>query len=135
PKRRAKQTEAIKEGGPTNERGAMNQPGAEKGQKNRAGQETNVSGQPTGGETNEPAGKGRKVRAHEESANAPATGTEPGAKQEVEQRRKGIKEPAATEKTSTNPAAASANAPPVSADDQQNMRSRGTGAAVKKPEP
>jgi hypothetical protein len=98
------------------------------------GQETNVSGQPAGGETNEP-GEGRKTRAHEESENAPATGTEPGAKQEVEQRKKGMKEPAATEKTSTNPAAASANAPPASAGDQQSTRARGTGAVVKKPEP
>jgi hypothetical protein len=133
--RPAKQTGAMKERGATNERAATNEPGAEKGRKNRAGQETTVSGQPTGGETTEPAGKGRKAPAHEESANAPATGTEPGAKQEVEQRRKGMKEPAATEKTSANPAAASTNAPPVSAGGQQNARARGTGAVVRKPEP
>src|SRR5437763_4651321 len=64
--------------------GATNEPGAGKGRKNRASQEsptapgTNVSGQqPTGGATNEPgAGKGRKARANQESANAPATGTD-----------------------------------------------------------
>src|SRR5436305_4045757 len=64
--------------------GATNEPGAGKGRKNRASQEsptapgTNVSGQqPTGGATNEPgAGKGRKTRANQESANAPAKGTD-----------------------------------------------------------
>ena len=64
--------------------GATNEPGAGKGRKNRASQEsptapgTNVSGQqPTGGATNEPgAGKGRKTRANQESANAPTTGTD-----------------------------------------------------------
>src|SRR5438874_2917010 len=64
--------------------GATNEPGAGKGRKNRASQEsptapgTNVSGQqPTGGATNEPgAGKGRKTRANQESASAHATGTD-----------------------------------------------------------
>jgi hypothetical protein len=135
----------MKERGAVNERAAANQPGAEKGQKTHAGRgpanaaETNVPGKPTGQATTEPgAGKGRKGRTHEESANAPATGTEPGAKQQVEQRRKGMKAPAAAAKTSASPAAsagaAASAAPPVSTAGQQNARAN-TGAKAKKPEP
>src|SRR5437016_4070594 len=68
----AKQHGAIKERGATNERGAMNQPGADKGQ---------------------------KTRATHESATAPGTDVS-GAKQQAEQRKKGMKEPAAAAKTS-----------------------------------
>jgi hypothetical protein len=142
--RPAKQTGAIKE------RGTTTEPGAGKGRKTRASQEsatapeTDVSGQPTGGATTEPgAGKGRKARAKQESATAPATerdvsgqpaGTpKPGAKQQAEERKKGTKEPAATAKTSPTPAAAGA-APSVPAAGQQTARAKGTGAA-KKPDP
>jgi len=76
---------AIKERGKPNERGATNQPHAEKSQKTQAGHEpakapeTNVPGKSTDETTNEPgAGKGRKNREHEESGNAPATGTDVG---------------------------------------------------------
>src|SRR6266508_3281089 len=89
----AKQPGAMKERGPTTERGATTEPGA---------------------------GKGRKARAHEESTTAPATGTgvsgqpagapTPGAKQQAEQRRKGMKGPAAATKTSATPAAPAAAA-------------------------
>jgi hypothetical protein len=98
------------------------------------------------GTTTEPgAGKGRKARAKQESATAPATerdvsgqpaGTpKPGAKQQAEERKKGTKEPAAAAKTSPTPAAAAAGAAPsVPAAGQQTARAKGTGAA-KKPDP
>src|SRR5438093_5428636 len=150
----AKKPGAMKERGPTTERGATTEPGAGKGRKTPTSQETattpktNVSGQPTGAATNEPgAGKGRKGRAHEESANAPATGTgvsgqpagapTPGAKQQAEQRRKGMKGPAAATKTSATPAApaaAASAAPSVPAAGQQNAQAN-MGAKAKKPDP
>jgi hypothetical protein len=134
------------------QRGARNEPGAGKGRKTPASQEsatapgTNVSGQPTGTATNEPgAAKGRKGRAKSETAaqtgtdvsGQPAGGATPGAKQQAEQQRKGMKGRAA--KTSatpaTTPAAAAASAAPsVSAAGQQNAQAKGTGAA-KKPDP
>jgi putative peptidoglycan binding protein len=142
--RPAKQPGAMKERGATTERGAIKQPGAEKAQKTHAGRgpataaETNVSGQPpTGQATKEPgAGKGRKARAPQESANAPATGTDvsgqaPGmpthrGKQQVEERKQGVKQPAAPEE-------AAANAPP-SGVGQQNVQPN-AGAKGKKPDP
>jgi putative peptidoglycan binding protein len=153
--RPAKQPGAMKERGATTERGAMNQPGAEKAQKTHAGHgpataaETNVSGQPpTGQATKEPgAGKGRKTRAHEESVNAPATGTDVSGreagmptkrgKQQAEERKKGMKQPAAASETSSGPAAAGANAgaaPPAPAAGQQNVQAN-AGAKAKKPDP
>ena len=143
--RPAKQTGAMKEPGATNERAATNQPGAEKGRKTQAGREsanaaeTNVSGQATGETTNEPgAGKGRKARTQQESANAPATGTDVSGreavtqpthrgKQQAEERKKGMKQPAA--------ASAETNAaPPASAGVQQNAQAN-AGAKMKKPAP
>ncbi len=73
------QERPAKQPGPMKEHGGANAQKAEMTPKHEksAGTETNVSGQPGGGATNEPgAGKGRKTRAHEESANAPATGTD-----------------------------------------------------------
>jgi hypothetical protein len=147
----AKQPGAMKEHGATNEHAATHEPGAGKGRKAPAGQEsatapgTDVSGQATGGATKEPGGgKGRKARAHEESATPPAPGTDvseqpagapkPGAKQQAEQRKKGMKGPAAAPKTQ-GPSAADTTgaAPPVSAAGQQNARAKG--GAVKKPDP
>jgi hypothetical protein len=114
--RPAKQTGAIKERGATTERGTTNEPGAGKGRKTPASQEsataprTDVSGSATGAST-------------------------PGAKQQAQERRKGLKGPAGAAKTSATPAAAAAGAaPPVSAAGQQNVRAKGTGA-VKKPDP
>ena len=153
--RPAKQTGAMKERGATNERAATNQPGAEKGRKTHAGREsanaaeTNVSGQPTGEATTEPGGgKGRKARTQQESANAPATGTDVSGretgtppthrgKQQAEERKKGMKQPAAAAETSSGPAAAGANAgaaPPASAGVQQNAQAN-AGAKMKKPAP
>src|SRR5881397_3545536 len=104
----AKQTGAMKERGAINERGATNEPGA---------------------------GKGRKARAHEESANAPATGTDVsdhaagmptqvGKEQQVKERKQGVKQPA-TE---------AGAAPPASAAGQQNAQAN-VGAKAKKPDP
>jgi Putative peptidoglycan binding domain len=151
--RPTKQAGAMKEPGATNEHAATNQPGqpgAEKGRKTHAGREsantaeTNVSGQATGEATTEPgAGKGRKGRAHEQSANAPTGGTDVSGreagtqpthrgKQQAEQQKKGMKQPAAT----------AAQAP--AATGQQNAQARGTGqqkaqanagAKMKKPAP
>jgi len=141
--RPAKQTGAMKERGATNEPGAMTEPGAGKGRKTRASQEsatapgTNVSGEQTGGATNEPgAGKGRKARGTQESATAPATETNvsgqpaasatPGAKEQAQQRRKGMKTPSATPAT-----AAATAAPSVST----ATRPAGGAAAAKKADP
>ena len=131
--RPARQTGALKERGAPNERAATNQPGAEKGQKTHAGHgpanaaETNVPGKSPGEAATEPgAGKGRK-----ESGGIP---TQEGKEQQVKERNQGVKQPAATEKTSTNPAAASAHTPPVSAGGQQNVQAN-AGAKGKKPEP
>ena len=140
--RPAKQPGAMKERRTTNEHGATNEPGAEKGQKNHAGhepanaQETNVPGKSTDETTNEPgAGKGRKNRAHEESGNAPATGTDvsghaagmptqEGKEQQVQERKQGqgVKQPA-TEAGAT------------SATGQQNVQANAGAKAKKKPDP
>jgi Putative peptidoglycan binding domain len=127
--RPAKQTGAMKERGPTTEPGATKEPGAGKGRKTPASQESATApDQPTGGATAEPgAGKGRKARAKSETdttketdvSGQPAGAREPGAKQQAEERKKGMKEPAAT----AAPAAG-----------QQAARAKGAGAA-KKPDP
>ena len=141
--RPGKQTGAMKERSGTNERAATNRPGAEKGQKTRAGHkpanaaETNVPAKSTGEATNEPgAGKGRKTLTHQESANAPATETDVSGraagmpthrgKQQVEERKQGVKQPAA-------PEGVAANAPP-SGVGQQNAQAN-AGAKAKKPDP
>src|SRR4029077_12223594 len=127
--------------------GAMNQPGAKKGQKTQVGPEsanaaeTNVPGKSTGAE------EGRKTHVGRESANAEKTNVsgqatagatnEPGAGKgrkaqargeatntlrpgAKEQQRKGVKAPATAAKTSANPAAAGTNAvPPAPAGGQQ----------------
>jgi hypothetical protein len=151
------------------QRGAMNEPGAGKGRKTPASQEsatgpgtteTGVSGQPTGGPTNEPgAGKGRKARASQESAAGAQTGTDvsgqaagggtPGAKQQAEEHRKGMKgraaktsatpattPAAATGAVSATPAAATASAAPtVAATGQQNAPVNVAGGKKAKPDP
>jgi hypothetical protein len=157
--RPAKQTGAVKEHGAINQPGAANEPGAGKGRKTRAGQESatgagaNVSGQPTGGPTNEPgAGKGRKGRAKSETAaqtgtnvsGQPAASATPGAKQQAEQRRKGMKGAGAAKTSPTpaataaavkaTPAAGASAAPTVSATGQQGAQT-GTAATTKKVEP
>jgi Putative peptidoglycan binding domain len=161
----AKQHGAMKERGAINQPGAANEPEAGKGRKARANQEsatapgtteTGVSGQPTGGPTNEPgAGKGRKARASQESATGAQTGTDvsgqaagggtPGAKQQAEQQRKGMKgraaktsatPAAATGAVSANPAAATASAAPtVAATGQQNAPANVAGGKKAKPDP
>jgi len=96
------------------------------------------------GATNEPgAGKGRKTPASQESAIAPGTDVSdqpagaqtPAAKQQAEQRRKGMKGPAAAAKTSASPAApaaaAASAAPSVSAAGQQRGQTNIAGAAKK----
>jgi hypothetical protein len=149
----AKQRGAMKERGVTNEPGAMkeqeathepaatNEPGAGKGRKTRATQEsatqgTNVSGQPAGTPATEPgAGKGRKSRAKSETAVQPGTNVSgqatasatPSAGQRIEERRKGMKGPAA-------PAAAAGGTQSVPAAGQQNAQAN-AGAKAKKPDP
>src|SRR5882724_61370 len=167
--RPAKQHGAMKERGAINQPGAANEPEAGKGRKARANQEsatapgtteTGVSGQPTGGPTNEPgAGKGRKARASQESATGAQTGTDvsgqaagggtPGAKQQAEQQRKGMKgraaktsatpattPAAATGAVSATPAAATASAAPtIAATGQQNTQANVAGGKKAKPDP
>ena len=125
--RPAKQTGAMKERGAANERNATNQPGAERSQKTHAAREsanapeTNLPAKSTGETANEPgAGKGRKNRTHQESANAPIS----GAKQQAEQQKKALKQPA------TEAGATSA----TSATNQQNVQGN-AGAKAKKPAP
>jgi hypothetical protein len=120
----AKQRSAIKERGATNqpnalkERGAANEPAAGKGKKGPANRETatppktDVSGQPAGAQT-------------------------PNAKQQAEQRRKGMKTPAPNANASpkATPATARATAaPPTSPAGQQNAQVK-AGAKAKKPDP
>src|SRR5262249_15787136 len=133
-----KERRAANERNAINERSASNESGADKGRKAHAGREsanpaeTNVSGEPTSGATNEPrTEKNRRERATQESANAPTS----SGKQQVEQQRKGVKAPATAAKPSTNPAAAGTNAiSPPSAAGQQNAQAN-AGAKLKKPAP
>jgi hypothetical protein len=129
----AKQHGAVKEHPATHEPGAMKEHGA-----------TNAHGA-----ANEPgAGKGQKAPAKEESATAPksdvsgqdgSAATPSVRQQRIEQRRKGMKGPAAAEKTSTNPAAPAAaagagRAPSAPATGQQNAQANAA-AKAKKPDP
>jgi hypothetical protein len=110
---------AMKEQGATHEHAATNEPGAE---------------------------KGHKTPAHEESATAPKTNDSADAstpserQQRIEQRRKGMKGQAAAPKTSTNPEAPAAGAAgagaasSVPAAGQQNAQAN-AGAKAKKPDP
>jgi putative peptidoglycan binding protein len=110
---------AMKEHGATTEHAATNEPGAGKSHKAPETQEsatapgTNVSGQPAGTQT-------------------------PSTRERIEQRRKGMKGPAAAAKTSTNPpaptGAAAGGAPSGPAAGQQNMQAN-AGAKAKKPDP
>jgi hypothetical protein len=114
------------------QRGARNERAMPKGQKGEATPKPAVS---TGAERNV-------------SGQSAASAT-PGAKQQAQQRKKGMKTPAANAKASPSatpakatttasaapaPAAAASAAPPVSAAGQQNARAKGMGAA-KKPDP
>ena len=139
--RPAQQTGAMKGRGPTNERGATNLPGADRGQKTHAGHApanapaTNVPGKSTDEATTEPGGgKGRKTQTHQESGNAPATGTDAsghaagmptqkGKEQQAQQRKQGqgVKQPA-TEAGATSAAG------------QQNAQAK-AGVKGKKPDP
>jgi Putative peptidoglycan binding domain len=122
------ETSAPKQRGATNEPGAMKEHGA----------------------TNEPGTvKGKKAPATQESATAPGTGTgvseqpggepKPGAKQQAQDRRKGMKTPPANAKASPHatPATAGAGAtaaPPAPPAGQQNAQAN-AGAKAKKPDP
>src|SRR5438874_4885155 len=124
------ETPAAKEHGGMKGPPAANQPGAMKER----------------GATHEPGtGKGRKTPATQGSANAPGTNVSgqregaptPRAKQQVEQRRKGMKEPGAESKPAASPAAAPAaagKAPSGQVAGQQNAQAN-TGAKAKKPAP
>jgi hypothetical protein len=126
----AKQHGATKEHPATHEPGAMKEHGAANAH----------------GATNEPgAGKGQKAPAKEEAATAPGTnvsGQKAGAptpsarQQRIEERRKGMKGPAAA-KTTTSPPAAPAGAGAATsgaAAGKQNMQAN-AGAKAKKPDP
>jgi hypothetical protein len=141
----AHQPGAIKEQGATRQPGAMNAHGA-----THEHAATNEHGA-----TNEPgAGKGQKAPVHQESATAPKTNvsgesadTSTSARQQrIEERKKGMKGPAAAAKTSTNPAAppaaAGGGAPSGPAVGQQNAQAAGqqnaqanAGGRAKKPDP
>ena len=129
------ETSAPKQRGATKERGATNEPGAVKEH----------------GATNEPgAGKGKKAPTTQESATAPETNVsgqregepKPGAKQQAQERKKGMRTPPANAKASPHatPATAGARAtaapvaPPTSPAGQQNAQAN-AGAKAKKPDP
>jgi hypothetical protein len=128
---------ATQQHGAMKEHGATNQPGAMK--------EHGATTQH--GAMNEPgAGKGQKAPAHQESATAPGTnvsGQQVGAQtpsarqQRIEERRKGMKGPAAG-KAAASPAApagaAAGAAPSVPAAGHQNVQAN-AGARAKKPDP
>jgi Putative peptidoglycan binding domain len=129
------ETSAPKQRGGTKERGATNEPGAMKEH----------------GATNEPgAGKGKKAPASEESATAPETNVSdqregaptPRAKQQAQERRKGMKTPPANAKASPHVAPATAGAgataapvPPSSSPAGQQNAQANAGAKAKKPDP
>jgi len=149
--RPAQQTGAMKGRGATNERSAMPlrsgsgvdsdiRSRADRGPKTPAGHapanapKTNVPGKSTDEATTEPGGgKGRKTQTHQESGNAPATGTDAsghaagmptqkGKEQQVERKQgQGVKQPA-TEAGATSAAG------------QQNVQAK-PGAKGKKPDP
>ena len=109
---------AMKERGATNERATANEPGA---------------------------GKGKKTPANQESSNAPKTDVSsqregaptPRAKHQAEQHAKGMKEPGAESKAAASPAAAPAaagKAPSGQLAGQQNVQAN-AGAKAKKPAP
>jgi hypothetical protein len=131
-----KQRNATNEGSATNEHGATNSAGTEKGRKTHssheaANAESKASDQSTGAAANEPiAGKNRRARVHDESANT----VKPGEKPQAEQQQKGENAPATAAKPSGNPPAGTHAAPPAPGAGQQNAQARGTGAA-KKPAP
>ena len=105
---------AMKEHGATTQHGAAHEPGAMK--------EHAATNEPTGSNVS-----GQPVEAPALSAR----------QQRIEERRKGMKGPAAAAKTSTNPAAPAAAAggtQSVPAAGQQNMQAN-AGAKAKKPEP
>jgi hypothetical protein len=112
---------AQPEGTAAKERGARHERGAGKGRKGQAGQES-----PTA------AGAGTDVSGQ------PAASATPGAKQQAEHGRKGMKGRGEATKTSASPAAAAATgasaAPSVSAAGQQRGQAK-AGAAAKKPDP
>jgi len=112
----AKQQGAVKGRGATDERSAAGEPGAKKGRKTSA--------------TEKPA----TASTRERDVSSQAAGAlSPGAKQQqAEQRKKGMKEPAAAPKTHTSPAAAAEGATPPAG--QQNVQAT-TGAKAKKPDP
>jgi hypothetical protein len=139
--RPAPQTGALKGRGPTNERSATNQTGADRNQKPHAGHESanapkkNVPGKSTGEAATEPgAGKGPKAHAHQDAGNTPAPGTDATGhaagmptkigKEQEHKPGEGVKQPAtATDATSA-----------TSATNQQNVQ-RNAGAKGKKPAP
>jgi hypothetical protein len=109
------------------------------------GAKTNVSGQPVDAATNErAAAKGHKAQPKSETG--AQTGTDvsghamssatPGAKQQTEHERKGMKGHAAGAKTSASPAAAAASAAPaVAPAGQQNTQANVAGGKKAKPDP
>jgi len=126
---------AMKEHGATHEPGAMkehgaaHEPGAEKGQKTHAGHgpanpaETNVSGQPAGGTTNEAgAEKGRKAAGKTSTNPAAGMPTQVGKEQQVK------------EQGGKHPLTEASAAPPASGGVQQNAQAK-AGVKAKKPEP
>jgi hypothetical protein len=157
----AKQTGPMKGRGATNERAGTNLPGAEnkkkegvkasasglqykvpEGQKTHAGRgpananapETNVSTKPTGETTTERgAEKGRKGGTHQESANAPATGTDVSGHAAGMPTQVG-KEKQVKEQGGKHPLTEAGAAPPASGGVQQNAQAN-AGAKAKKPDP
>jgi hypothetical protein len=142
--RPAPQTGAMKkERGATNERAATNQPGADKSQKNHAGHEpanapeTNAPTKSSDETANEhTAGKGRKGRTQQESANAAASetnasGREAGMPERIGKGQGNERKPGQGVK---QPAAEAGAGSAISATNQQNVQAK-AGVKGKKPDP
>lgn len=119
---------AVKQHGTMQEHGATTEPGAmkEHGATTEHGTAHEPGAMKEHGATNEPHVSGQPVEAQS-----------PSVRERIEQRRKGMKGPAAEAKTSTNPAAppaAAGEAPSGAAAGQHNMQAT-AGARAKKPEP
>lgn len=140
----ATQHGAMNEHGATNEQGTMKERGAttQHGAKNEAGaikergDTTQNRAMNESGAMKEQGTKNELPRTN--GSREQVAGQPPSEKQRIEQQRKGMKGPAATAKTSTNPTAPSAagagKPQSVPAGGQQNMQAN-AGAKAKKPDP
>jgi len=122
---------AVQEHGATTEHATAHEPGAMK--------EHGAANEPGAGKSHNPSADQESATAAKPNVSGESADTSAlsARQQRIEQRRKGMKEPAAAAKTTTNPAAPAAEGggtQSVPAAGQQNMQAN-AGAKAKKPEP